>query len=92
MRYDIDLETMNRIAEFESYVEGNITIKDFGRIFVVIVESNACDSINVYVKGNDYYTFTCVSNGVQENETGPFNGNNLSDFINCIMKDIAGDP
>jgi hypothetical protein len=93
MTYDIDIETMNRITQFEGYMDGTLTIKDYGRIYVVILDSNALISVNTYFKGNEYYTYYCDSGNYADDNKQEIKEDirTLSDFINRVMYDISGD-
>ena len=91
--YDITPETQNNIAKFESYMEGTVTVKDYGRIWVILIDSNTIVSVNVMALGDSFYSYTCDSgNLLQSGESGQeTSATTLNEFIEQVLNDVAGE-
>jgi hypothetical protein len=93
---DLTPELIEKIEMFESYVEGVITLRDMGRFWLVIVESNFINSINLYVCDDSFsetYIFWCDDGKlIQRANTAPCSGHqNFEEFVERVMDDIVGD-
>lgn len=84
----------NKIAMFESEIEGSVIIHDLTSMWCVIVKSNALDSINIMQKGASFYRFMCDDGKISQDEIRELNKDetieDIDIFVSLVMYDIIG--